>query len=754
MSPQPPSERILAGLRKAWPVLSAIVMMVAFIGATDLMGVNTPLARPQSSGTATAMADSTSGDQALTWIREIDALIRAGRNEEALRLSRRYLDHFPDDAGVLYNLACLEERSGDREAAWQALAAAVQRGFDDFRAMADDPDLAAMITDPRFAELKQQRLAALEQLARLRAQQLRAGIWSADLPLAAVSGSELIAAAVTGTCKLRFNAGSLEIEATLRDPHAAGQAPPWRGGPGLFVNVVVPPDSGGIAAETFFACAFGLEARRPLGAVIVANPQHRWHLVAELAPKLHLAPDGETVTYTVILPWTTLAPYGPLTDPRLGINVVYRSIDQDGRSQLAALLPDPVYASTSAAYRRFVPLTLEPGSALPSSLGGKVTAAIIGDATVAAEIVAWSPESVSGELVVALTRQNGARIDTLQSRSYTVDLSTGLERWQPTLAAVELPVASLELSARLRLTTGEDLAWRTALLHLESGWLESARRRRAELESTERATVGYRLDAIALTLKTSPERADPSALATTVVETDAMLERAARTGSVLPAQGRILMVYRGPGGEDRLCSLFLPEFRSESSPLLLVLPPHPRLASELARQTGLQLGPAADPESGLPVVAVPHQVWPAAGQSCCAEVAACRAWATTYLRTPSVLLAGVDAAAGLALQASLDHAQAQSAVCLIAGGGFAPWPEASTAVVLDEVRRASPTLPYYWTRFRDETRRSGQADAVFAAMQQTHLNIALNSLVGGGLSLSQASGRIAQWATALITSER
>ena len=214
------------------------------------------------------------------------------------------------------------------------------------------------------------------------------------------------------------------------------------------------------------------------------------------------------------------------------------------------------------------------------------------------------------------------------------------------------------------------------------------------------------------------------------------------------------MVYPGPRGEDRLCSLYLPEFRNESSPLLLVLAPHPRLAGELARQTGLQLGPAAGPESGLPVVAVPHQVWPAADQSCCAEVDACRTWATAYLRTSAVLLAGVDAAAGLALQASLDDAQAQSDVCLIAGGGFAPWPEASTAALLGEMRRASSTLPYYWTRFRDETRRSGQADAVFAAMQQTGLNIALNSLVGGGLSLSQASGRIAQWATALTNAER
>lgn len=86
------------------------------------------------------------------WERSAEAL-RFWASEDwegAIDALGRQLAEQPDDAGVLYNLACAEARAGRREAALGHLADAVAREprFLD-HAQADD-DLAGVRDDPRF----------------------------------------------------------------------------------------------------------------------------------------------------------------------------------------------------------------------------------------------------------------------------------------------------------------------------------------------------------------------------------------------------------------------------------------------------------------------------------------------------------------------------------------------------------------------------------------------------------------------------
>jgi tetratricopeptide (TPR) repeat protein len=64
-------------------------------------------------------------------------------------------EEYPDDAGVLYNLACAESRLGRTKDALAHLEQSVTTtGAERFRAAAQtDPDLAAMREEPRFKEL-------------------------------------------------------------------------------------------------------------------------------------------------------------------------------------------------------------------------------------------------------------------------------------------------------------------------------------------------------------------------------------------------------------------------------------------------------------------------------------------------------------------------------------------------------------------------------------------------------------------------
>lgn len=64
------------------------------------------------------------------------------------------------EPGTRYNLACAYARSGRLEPALAALGGALDAGFADPKALAEDPDLAPLRADPRFAALARRAAAA------------------------------------------------------------------------------------------------------------------------------------------------------------------------------------------------------------------------------------------------------------------------------------------------------------------------------------------------------------------------------------------------------------------------------------------------------------------------------------------------------------------------------------------------------------------------------------------------------------------
>jgi tetratricopeptide (TPR) repeat protein len=78
---------------------------------------------------------------------------RTGRYREGLEIDRRLVKVIPDNATVHYNLACSLALLGQNEGAIKALRKALRRGFNDFKHLKEDPDLAGMRGDPEFEAL-------------------------------------------------------------------------------------------------------------------------------------------------------------------------------------------------------------------------------------------------------------------------------------------------------------------------------------------------------------------------------------------------------------------------------------------------------------------------------------------------------------------------------------------------------------------------------------------------------------------------
>jgi len=89
----------------------------------------------------------------MLWFRYAFALQMQGKYEPAIEAYRKSAKA-PQLQGISeYNIACAEARLGDKEAAFSALARAVEGGFSDIDTMESDTDLASMREDPRMEEL-------------------------------------------------------------------------------------------------------------------------------------------------------------------------------------------------------------------------------------------------------------------------------------------------------------------------------------------------------------------------------------------------------------------------------------------------------------------------------------------------------------------------------------------------------------------------------------------------------------------------
>ena len=92
--------------------------------------------------------------QAWEWNAEAIPFFATGEYDRAKETLLRGLEQNSEAAGILYNLACVESRLGDVDAAHDYLARAIA-GFGRFAELAEtDDDLEALRADPRWEKLR------------------------------------------------------------------------------------------------------------------------------------------------------------------------------------------------------------------------------------------------------------------------------------------------------------------------------------------------------------------------------------------------------------------------------------------------------------------------------------------------------------------------------------------------------------------------------------------------------------------------
>lgn len=107
-----------------------------------------------SAGTTVLVVGSKTGEpfQVSQWESSAEALRYwpGEKWDEAIRLLKLRLEETPNNAGMVYNLACAEARSGRTEDAFVSLARALELRPTLVTSAQNDPDLEPIRDDPRF----------------------------------------------------------------------------------------------------------------------------------------------------------------------------------------------------------------------------------------------------------------------------------------------------------------------------------------------------------------------------------------------------------------------------------------------------------------------------------------------------------------------------------------------------------------------------------------------------------------------------
>lgn len=672
----------------------------------------------------------------------ISELQRSGRVAEALEELRRELAARPGEPLLLYNQACLENRLGQGDRAVASLRAALAAGYDDLAYAAADPDLRLGAAAPQLAALIADERTRRGDLAARRGGRLAQGT-STTLVLEPAPGDQ---APDGSRVAVTWHPSHLQLSLKLADGRrrwlSSGESVPWNGTGGVLV--VLGPHAGDGTGETSdaFVFGFGLEKDTPVGALYVAAAG-AWQRVRELAPKIVRA-DPDRLVVDIAIPWTAIAPYHPLVDAALGLNVTV--VGPGGRPG-PRLMPARVLERAGDSRQLTARLDCETSSAAHGSFAGRTPGSLVRGGPLALNLVAVSTSEGQGRLRLAFSDSEGNPLLDGGAADEAVRIDAGVTRLNRAVDFRQLRPGPCHVGVELQLPDGTRAAWATWLLNLGPDWEAAYLDAIAPLPPDERPTAEYYLERVGAAVAAHRGRRDPGALATTMADLNLMLARFAQTGSLLPAEGLAPFIYPGPGGEPRLCRLVFPPGRPAGARLRpVVLAGHddtdaPRLADRILRF--LTAGDAdrtraADAGAAWPVFVVAPA---AAGRA--GELESCVRWAGERFGAGACLLSAQQAAVAPALALAAGGRTGVSGLQLFIDGTLAPWPG-------DRALPAAPALPVDWVEFSQETAVAGGGRALGAALRERGWRLQVTD-VAGGANFTQVADRACLWEAALAS---
>jgi len=583
-------------------------------------------------------------------LRQLGARLQANQSDAARQEIADYLTHYPGDAVMQYNLACMDALAGHPDLALARLDSALAAGYRNIDRFLTDPDLFTLADHPELAQRVESAKADLVATMNSGAFFLEENIAGDILPLKPDRYGPG-PGANQGTVQFRYDQQALI--ATIATPEADVDE--------LFFVVALPTNLQSFETTRWFE----FQADFNGSGSVTRRARHG---------RLDFASDQGELTRTdqgweLRIPWTSLHPYKPPVELLLGLNLVLRRHTDTVPADLWSLITDPYAASGVQPWRRYVPVDLDPGyESTPALVGRFDSYLVVGD-------------SLSVELGIQglpagpmdLTVSSGPDAASLEpDTTYTVALEPDLSYTTVDCNLSDLPPSGW-FTLAMDMTTGEGTryAWQDRGFRLPADWFITQQARRDTVPRVERSILDYQLFSILRGQQNFQPHDDPTPIAEAVLQAEDLLALAETNGSLIPDEAGIISAAF-PSGRDALqsCWLVLPraELRA-GAPLVTIFTADHRQTLALAQ--ALEAQRLMDDPRMFMVASVP--ITPGQASVSAPLVNQAMAWGQTLLTPQTSRLVGIGPAAEIALIAAMASPESLVGMMLLADRHFDPW---------------------------------------------------------------------------------
>ncbi len=565
-------------------------------------------------------------------LRRLGAQIQAGQFAAARDSLAAYLDRYPGDAVMQYNLACLLSLAGDQTAALDRLDTALAAGYRDLQRLYTDPDLAALHDHPRLIALTDSVMTTLVTIMRDAQFSVIEGQWSEDRSLVsspAPPAGETDSEPSAGRVAVRYDMSGLSLRLTSL-PAAAADA---------VVCVARPRSLEEHETDRWFEFTASLAAP---GAV-PRTGRHGTHDTMDAAATLTRADAG----WRLDIPWSSLRPYRPPLDLLLGLNVTITGAKApDTPTPRWSLVADPFAGSRTQPWRRFAPAVLDPGLDPAPALVGRLETYLVVADSVTAELTIQGNRGGRATTVLLHGDASGtalAPVDTIVT-GLDPDLAFQNVAWN----VADLPLGWFTTGARID-GQGAPLQWRDRAFRLPPDWFVTRHARVQAIPPAQRSSVEFHLFRVLRGQQGFQPHDDPTPIAAAAATTEELLSRFENHGTVLPP-GAGLFKAAFPSGTDALqaCYLVMPDAeRRRHAPVTMVLADDSDATGAIA--AALATRAATAPDCNYVVLTAASLL--AGGGGAVTVIESAREWVTDLLGDASLRLAGAGHAAAPAVAA-------------------------------------------------------------------------------------------------------
>ena len=332
------------------------------------------------------------------------------------------------------------------------------------------------------------------------------------------------------------------IRADIQDTHFRDGERSWRYGDGFLITFLTPKGYSDPYADEFYSYGFSMESGQPVVVLADKDDTSPLRNLPDFRPEIEVDEAAGRAKYLIQIPWSRLYPFHPLMDERAGINVRYRSRDNDGTIKTLIYVPD--WFTEWMDVRRYAPLHFVPSDRSRLQMSGALETRLISKGPANLELCVWAPEALSAVGSIVLEDETGQTISEWQ---FEQDLDAG----KSTISReIELPetVGLYRLAVQLdgSLHWGEIL-YRydpEALARLEAGIQELALEASDANARNSVDALEYRLATLESHIARFSERDDPQEIQQDLEDLTSLYETCVEHGSIYVEEGYLLSAFR------------------------------------------------------------------------------------------------------------------------------------------------------------------------------------------------------------------